>query len=460
MENNYYVYIYLDPRKPGKWEYDGVIFNHQPFYIGKGIGNRMTNHLRPYLLRDTTIKANIINKILQETQNPPSILKIYENLTNEEAIDREIKMIEYFGRIDKKTGILANMSKGGEGAVDRVLEKSVDKSYNRGKFTAQSKRIDQFDLNGNFIRKWDWVNAIVQELGLRSTNIVACCAGRVASYAGFIWKYDGTSPFVPNFRRYKKEKTLKEVFQYDQNGKFIKSYETAANAARSVGLSSGTLITECCQGLCKTAGNYFWFFSFLGDRLSDFPQKMPFQKSTVYQKDSSGNIVNQYFSILKAAKEIKGNRSAIIAAAYKGSIYKGFLWEVVDKLLDKKIYKYTKEGFFVREYRDIYEAMSLGEIVGNAELILKSCRSKFMEAYGFIWKFNFYKNGLKEGYSSENVKIIQKLDLQERVIVEFMTIKDVCENLGVKNNSSILSACHSNNLSTYKGFYWKFKDEN
>lgn len=43
--NKYYVYIYFDPSKKGQFIYDNLKFNFEPFYIGKGTGNRYKCHL-------------------------------------------------------------------------------------------------------------------------------------------------------------------------------------------------------------------------------------------------------------------------------------------------------------------------------------------------------------------------------------------------------------------------------
>ena len=46
-EKEFYVYVYLDPRKPGRYLYGDqqVTYLFEPFYVGKGKNNRLNEHL-------------------------------------------------------------------------------------------------------------------------------------------------------------------------------------------------------------------------------------------------------------------------------------------------------------------------------------------------------------------------------------------------------------------------------
>ena len=45
-DRRFYVYVYTDPRKDnGPYKYGEYEFEYEPFYVGKGIGNRKNNHL-------------------------------------------------------------------------------------------------------------------------------------------------------------------------------------------------------------------------------------------------------------------------------------------------------------------------------------------------------------------------------------------------------------------------------
>ena len=55
---DFYVYVYLDPRKPGSFNYGKLEFDFEPIYIGKGHGERMYNHLKDSQLKIKNLKTN------------------------------------------------------------------------------------------------------------------------------------------------------------------------------------------------------------------------------------------------------------------------------------------------------------------------------------------------------------------------------------------------------------------
>jgi hypothetical protein len=108
---NFYIYIYLDPRKNGDFSYDDLKFDYEPFYVGKGKGNRIEKSLFDY--RFNEYKKNKIDKIKKEGLNPISI-KLFENLTEVESFEKEIQTILKIGR-SYENGPLTNIQKGGNG---------------------------------------------------------------------------------------------------------------------------------------------------------------------------------------------------------------------------------------------------------------------------------------------------------------------------------------------------------
>lgn len=59
----------------------------------------------------------------------------------------------------------------------------------KGKESTSSKKVLQYDLQGNFIRKWDCTMDIQRELGIANQHISACCLGKYKSSNGYIWRY-------------------------------------------------------------------------------------------------------------------------------------------------------------------------------------------------------------------------------------------------------------------------------
>jgi len=113
METNYYCYLYLDPRKPGKYIFENLEFDFEPFYVGKGKNKRSNFHLT-YVKRrlDKSFSHHFLRKIkciLLDNKEP--IIYFYKkHIAEEIAYELETKLIEIIG-LDN----LTNIFPGGKG---------------------------------------------------------------------------------------------------------------------------------------------------------------------------------------------------------------------------------------------------------------------------------------------------------------------------------------------------------
>lgn len=123
MRSDFYVYALLDPRRPGVFEYGKLQFLFEPFYVGKGTGNRDRSHFRLGNIRvdkKRIVSPHKVNKILKilEVGLEPITVRIRIGLTESKAFDYELKLIERIGR--KPNGPLTNATAGGEGVSGYV----------------------------------------------------------------------------------------------------------------------------------------------------------------------------------------------------------------------------------------------------------------------------------------------------------------------------------------------------
>lgn len=119
MNTSFYCYALLDPRKPGKFSYEilgiTVTFHFEPFYIGKGKGNRLLQHVKPsYVNRERGPKRNKIKALLDAGESVIAE-KFSENMAESDSFAMEIAAIQIVGRMDIQTGPLTNLNDGGVG---------------------------------------------------------------------------------------------------------------------------------------------------------------------------------------------------------------------------------------------------------------------------------------------------------------------------------------------------------
>lgn len=122
------------------------------------------------------------------------------------------------------------------------------------------KPINQYNLNGEFIKMWPSISDAARSLKLHPGTINGCVLKKpnYKTCGGFIWRYKtDLLPISPDDHKqtYNSKKT--SVIQLDKSGAFIAQYESVKVASLSTG-TNRTNIFKCCKGERVQAGGFTW----------------------------------------------------------------------------------------------------------------------------------------------------------------------------------------------------------
>ena len=194
---------------------------------------------------------------------------------------------------------------------------------------------------------------------------------------------------VPNTSGYRR------VVQYDLTGKYIKTFESATQAAKSIGVSNPDIIHICRKDKGHiTAKGYI--FRYDGDELDLHLLIRPDCKG-VLQLDDNKNIINQFPGITYAAKYVNCDPSSISKVLVTCGKIKGYYWCKYDDYdsfkpnvnrttYPKEVCQYTLQNKFINKYNSIADASRICNV--NRSGIISCLKKRNKTAGGFIWRYS------------------------------------------------------------------------
>jgi hypothetical protein len=225
-----YIYIILDITSPGEWVYNDKKFNYKPIYVGMGSGDRYKRHLTTKLHKcETNYTKQKLIKILIESGNTPLSIKIFVNITRDEAKVIEKDIIKHFGKLIDNSGILTNITDGGEETPCNSM----------GVNNIHSKKVYQYSLNGDFIKEWDGLREVGRIINKNSNTIGDCCRGKTKTAHGYQWSYESKEmyPVVAG----ENKSCYKKVYKFDYLGDIVDEYESLSKACLANAADKSTL---------------------------------------------------------------------------------------------------------------------------------------------------------------------------------------------------------------------------
>jgi hypothetical protein len=168
------------------------------FYVGIGATANYTRAYQTHKRNDFWTRVNNLTEIEVEV--------LFEGLTWDVANYYEKYLIATYGRVNKGTGTLVNMTDGGDGVRGWVASNTTKKKMSLAMMgnnhsasaearlknkLARTKPVLQMTRKGEFIREWVCSLDAAKELfgGTGQSKIGDCCRGTRKTHKNFTWKF-------------------------------------------------------------------------------------------------------------------------------------------------------------------------------------------------------------------------------------------------------------------------------
>jgi hypothetical protein len=119
-----------------------------------------------------------------------------------------------------------------------------------------SRRVAQYDLDGNFIKEFESTGLASQAIGINASTIGKCALGKRPTCGGFKWKYTSDAKIKAK-GLLPKGYNGTQIQQFDLNGNLIATYVSIQEASRITGFNAPNL-GRALKGIYKTYKGFVW----------------------------------------------------------------------------------------------------------------------------------------------------------------------------------------------------------
>lgn len=243
MEKTYFLYRYIRHDK------------NVPFYIGKG--TRIDEQSGYPMFSTRSVYGRAYSKDRNKTclgimnKTGYDIEIMYESTDNSDVEEKEKFFISLYGLVYDGTGTLTNMTKGGTSfkTTDEYLRNHHMACKKHGvEFAPKKKPMYMYDLEGNFIEKFDAMNefSIKYGFGSRSKAYLSEAVKRRVSYKGYFFTLEYYEKI--NIAEYKSIDLGRMPIVKYKNNVPVGIFHSSGSACKDAGVAQCTMVHKAKIG--------------------------------------------------------------------------------------------------------------------------------------------------------------------------------------------------------------------
>lgn len=327
--------VYLTTNLVNKFIYIGVHKTETPdkwdHYLGCGCYDDVP---KSYNCRETAFQCAVAKygpkNFFRKT------LKVYDTLKEALALESKIVTLSFIERTD-------------------VYNQTVGGGYP----PSAEKQIYQYDLEGNFIKEWESIKTITNYFKVNKDRIRMV----IDDKRSFMTSYWSEECFLKLDISEYRPSSRGSIRQYTTKGVFLKSFKNTTEASKALDIERSK-ITNAIYGKYATEG--YWFLkedetieSYLNGSIKIEPP--------IYMYDITGAFIKKFKNISEVKHTYSYNKNDLKRAVKNNNLFNNYYWsfDKYDNILlenpeieskkPRKVYQYTLEGDFIKEWNSISE---------------------------------------------------------------------------------------------------------